>query len=151
MRQEFSKLSTSEKELVFKAPLLVCILIAGADGKIDSKELSEAIDISRDHSLVKANLAGYFKEVSQDFEDKIKMLIQAYPYETVKRNEAITQELSQLNELWSKLGPEFSSALFDLLKYIGQRIATSSGNFLRKISAEEAELVSLPMLQNPVK
>jgi hypothetical protein len=151
MVPELSKLSSSEKELVYKAPLLVCILIAGADGKIDTKELTEAIGISRQREWVKANLANYFGEVSQDFEDKIKMLIQAYPYSTAQRNEQIGKELSELNLLWSKLGIDFASSLYDSMKYIAQRIALSSGGFLKKISAEEAQLLDLPMLSNPAK
>jgi hypothetical protein len=151
MVPEFVKLSSSEKELVYKAPLLVCILIAGADGKIDGRELTEAIDIARQRDWVKANLTDYFAEVCEDFEDKIKMLIQSYPYDTIPRNEAISAELAGLNVLWDKLGIDFSSALYESLKYIGQRIASSSGSFLKKISAEEAQHLGLPMLRDPAK
>ena len=151
MDLQFSKLSASEKELVLKAPLLVCILIAGADGRIDSKELSEAIGIARDRDWVKTNLNTYYREVSQDFEDKIKILIQSYPHEVSKRNEIIVGELSSLATVWEKLGNDFSSALYDSLKYVAQRIAQSSGGFLRKISPEEASLMDLPMISNPAK
>lgn len=151
MAPAFSNLTTSEKELVFKAPLLVCILIAGADGKIDGKEVSEAIGIARDRDWVKAHLNEYYREVSQDFEDKIKMLIQAYPYESNLRNEMISKELNDLAPLWTKLGKDFSAALYESLKYVAQRIAMSSGGFLRKISPEEASLIDLPMITEPPK
>ncbi len=151
MDLHFPKLNTNEKELVLKAPLLVCILIAGADGKIDSKELSEAIGISRDRNWVKANLNTYYDEVAQDFEDKIKILIQAYPYDGKQRNEIIIRELGTLASLWDKLGQEFSSELYESLKYVAQRIAQSSGGFLRKISPEEASLIDLPMIDPPSK
>jgi hypothetical protein len=151
MVPELSKLTTSERELVYKAPLLVCILIAGADGKIDGRELTEAINIARDRHWVKSNLASYFHEVAQDFEDKIKMLIQSYPYETAQRNETITNELSELNLLWLKLGADFSSSFYEALKYMAQRIASSSGAFWGKISAEEARLLDLPMIADPSK
>ena len=151
MPPDFSKLSTAEKELAYKAPLLVCILIAGADGKIDGKEMSEAIGMAQEREWVKANLKNYFAEVSEDFEDKIKMLIQAYPFEAAQRNPIITNELSGLNQLWLKLDPDFSSALYQSLRYISQRIALSSGGFLKKISAEEAQLMDLPMLVDPGK
>lgn len=151
MFSEFSNLTTSEKELVFKAPLLVCILIAGADGKIDGKEVSEAIGIARDRDWVKANLNNYYREVSQDFQDKIKILIQAYPYEPNLRNEMISKELNGLTTLWQKLGDDFSAALYESLKYVAQRIAMSSGGFLQKISAEEATLIDLPMIAEPRK
>jgi hypothetical protein len=144
-------LTSSENDLVMKAPLLVCILIAGADGKIDSKEISEALGIARDREWVKASLNNYFYEVAQDFEDKIRVLIQSYPHEHSQRNAAITKELSGLAVLWEKLGSDFSSALYDSLKYIAQRIALSSGAFLKKISAEEASLLDLPMIKAPSK
>jgi hypothetical protein len=151
MFSEFSHLTISERELVFKAPLLVCILIAGADGKIDSKEVSEAIGIARDRDWVKANLNNYYREVSQDFEDKIKVLIQSYPHEPGPRNEVISRELNALPPLWKKLGNDFSSALYASLRYVAQRIAMSSGGFLRKISPEEASLIDLPMISEPPK
>jgi hypothetical protein len=149
MIPELSKLSSSEKELVFKAPLLVCILIAGADGKIDNKEMSEAITIARDRQWVKPILNNYFVEVSEDFEDKIKMLIQSYPYDLGERNAIISSELAGLSPLWPKLGEEFSISLFESLKFLAQRIASSSGGFWGKISAEEAQLMALPMINSP--
>jgi hypothetical protein len=151
MAHELHNLSPSEKELVFKAPLLVCILMAGADGKIDSNEISEALGMARDRDWVRPSLSNYFNEVALDFEDKIKVLIQSYPYEPTQRNEAITSELSGLGMLWVKLGKEFSSSLYESLKYIAQRIALSSGGFLKKISAEEASLLDLPMIEAPSK
>ena len=45
MIPEFQKLDDAEIELVLKAPILVCILIAGADGDIDRKEINKAISI----------------------------------------------------------------------------------------------------------
>lgn len=151
MGVDISKLSSSEIELLYKAPLLVCILIAGADGKIDGKELSEAIELARQRDWVRGNLTEYFGEVSVDFEDKIKMLIQSYPYETQQRNELLVKELTDLNALWPVLGLDFSSSLYEALRYIAQRIALSSGGFLKKISDEEAKHLDLPMLRDPAK
>ena len=84
MIKEFDNLTDNETELMLKAPVLVCILIAGADGTIDKREIKEAI--AHTQRKTKASLAGYLKEVSQDFEDKIKILIQSYPYESTQRN-----------------------------------------------------------------
>ena len=151
MVPEFSKLTTAEIELMYKSPLLVCILIAGADGKIDGRELSEAINLANDRQWVKANLASFFNEVARDFEDKIKMLIQSYPFETAKRNEVISAELSMLNELWHKVNDEFCLSFIEALRFLAQRIASSSGGFWGKISAEEAQLIDLPMIVDPSK
>ena len=46
MIKELAKLKESEVELMLKAPVLLCILIAGADGTIDRKEIREAINVA---------------------------------------------------------------------------------------------------------
>jgi hypothetical protein len=151
MIPEFGRLSNSEAELMLKSPLLVCILIAGADGEIDNKEVNTALAIARDHHRVQSVLNRYFEEMSADFEDKLKILIQSYTYNAAQRTETISQELANLNLLWPKLTPEFSAAYYAMLRDLALRIATSSGGIwgMRKISPEEERLLRLPMLVEP--
>jgi hypothetical protein len=151
MIPEFGKLNDSEAELMLKSPLLVCILIAGADGHIDNKEINTALTISREHHRVRSVLFRFFEEMSADFEDKLKILIQSYPVDAQQRMEAITKELSALNLLWPKISPDFSSAYYSMLRDLALRIATSSGGIwgMRKISPEEERLLKLPMLVEP--
>ena len=89
MIQQFAGLEDREIELMFKAPILVCILIAGADGTIDKSEINEAIAIARKQTQSKSLLALYFEELSEDFEDKIKILIQSYPFQVSEREPLI--------------------------------------------------------------
>jgi hypothetical protein len=151
MIPEFGRLSDSEAELMLKSPLLVCILIAGADGHIDNKEINTALTISREHHRVRSVLFRFFEDMSADFEDKLKILIQSYPVNAQQRTDAITQELGTLNLLWPKLPQEFSSAYYHMLRDLALRIATSSGGIwgMRKISPEEERLLKLPMLVEP--
>lgn len=151
MAHQLATLSASEKELVYKAPLLVCILIAGADGKIDDREIGEAMAIARDRQWVDRALTSFYLEVSEDFEDKIKMLIQSYPFRREERNKSISAELSGLNFLWSKLDAQFSVPFYESLKFLANRIASSSGGFFQKVSQEEKELLDLPMIAYPTK
>lgn len=144
-----SRLSESEKEFLFKAPLLVCILIAGADGKVDNKEITEAIQMTRKKHWVKSVLTGFFQELSYDFEDKLKVVMQSYPFEVKKRNSEIATELSHVNSLWSKLEPEFRVAYYEMMKHLARGIASSSGKFWSKITQEEAKLIDLPMIDAP--
>ena len=146
-----SGLADSEKELLFKGPLLVCILLAGADGKIDNKEINGAVQTARQQHWVKSSLSGFFQEVATDFEDKLKILIQAYPVEARKRNQLITEELGALNKIWHRLDKNFAAAYYEMLKYLAHKIASSSGKFWAKITHEEAQLAELPMISNPSK
>lgn len=151
MIKEFEKLSDSEMELMFKAPVLVCILIAGADGEIDRKEIREAIAQTKKKN--KASLSDYLSEVSQDFEDKIKILIQSYPRESAQRNRIVAEELGKLNPIWSKLDRKFSINVYLMLKELAEKIAASSGGIwgLNTVTEEEAKYLQLSMIADPAK
>lgn len=151
MIKEFDKLTDSETELMLKAPVLVCILIAGADGTIDKKEIKEAI--AQTQKKTKASLAGYLKEVSQDFEDKIKVLIQSYPYESTQRTPILIEELGQLNKILKKLDKGFASQVYQMLKELAKKIASSSGGLwgMKTVANEEAKFLQLPMISDPSK
>lgn len=151
MIKEFESLRDTEVELMLKAPVLVCILIAGADGTIDKKEIKEAI--AQTQKKNKSLLSGYLKEVSQDFEDKLKILIQSYPYESTQRNPILIEELGQLNLLWKKLDKSFSVQFFQMLKELAVKIAGSSGGLwgMKTVTNEEAKYLDLPMIKDPSK
>jgi len=151
MIKEFDKLTESEVELMLKAPVLVCILIAGADGTIDRKEIKEAIAQTRKRNI--SALSGYLSEVSQDFEDKLKVLIQSYPYESTQRNPIIIDELHNINSLWSKMDKGFSIQFYQMLRDLAVKIAGSSGGLwgLKSVANEEAKYLHLPMVMDPSK
>jgi hypothetical protein len=152
MIKELERLKDSEVELMLKAPILLCILIAGADGTIDRREIKEAINVSV-KKKEKTILDNYFKEVSQDFEDKLKVLLQSYPYESTQRNPLLIQELSQLNPILKKLDRSFSKPFYDMLKELAEKIAGSSGGLwgMMSVDSEEAKYIRLPMLQDPAE
>lgn len=152
MITELERLKESEVELMLKAPVLLCILIAGADGTIDRKEIREAINVTvkkKDKTI----LDNYFKEVAQDFEDKLKVLLQSYPYESTQRNPILIQELGQLNPILKKLDRSFSKPFYDMLKELAEKIAGSSGGLwgMMSVDSEEAKYIRLPMIEDPSK
>ncbi len=151
MIREFYKLNSTEIELMLKAPVLVCILVAGADGTIHKKEIREAIAHTQKKS--KEALADYLREISQDFEDKLKILIQVYPQEFQQRNPIIMQELSQLNHVWKKMDPRFCAMVYQMLKELAAKIASSSGGILgiNTVTDEEAKYLALSMIADPSK
>jgi hypothetical protein len=151
VKRGLSTLTNIESELLYKGPLLVCILMAGADGKIDDRELAKAIRMAKQQQWVKSVLAEFFRDVAQDFEDKLQIVIQSYPTQKSKRENMISEELERINLLWNKLEPEFSAAYLEMLRYLARKIAESSGKFWARIDSQEAELVDLPMLKDPTK
>jgi hypothetical protein len=153
MIKEFRNLDQHESEFMLSIPMLVCILIAGADGNIDRKEIKEAISVASKNKESNGILSDYFREVSSDFEDKLKVLIQSYPYESTQRDPIITEEISRINQLWHKLNPEFSRNLYNMLLDLSEKIASSSGGWLgiKSVGSQEARYLKLPMIQDPSK
>lgn len=151
MIREFEKLTDSEIDLMLKAPVLVCILIAGADGTIDKKEIKEAI--TQTQKKTSAALADYLTEVSQDFEDKLKVLIQSYPHAPAERGAAIMKELGQLDTVFMKMDKRFAAQVYQLLRQLASKIASSSGGIwgLNTVTDEEAKYLDLSVIRDPMK
>ncbi|NOT76130.1 MAG: hypothetical protein HOP08_14480 [Cyclobacteriaceae bacterium] len=150
MFKELEKLPGSEVELLAKAPLLVCILIAGADDEIDNKEIKGAIELAK-KSKTKASIAEFYRLVSEDFEDKLKIILQSLPQDSANRNLLISKELSQLNSILVKVDKIFSKDFYDSLRYIAKKIAESSGGLLglKSVGEEEMKFIALPMIKDP--
>lgn len=153
MIAEFENLSSSEVELMFKAPILVSILLAGADNNIDRTEIQEAIDLAKKKSRKsRARLIEFYSTVSEDFEDKLKVVLQSFPPNAKDRNPLITLELSALNAILSKIDKSFATHYYESIKEIALKIAQSSGGMFwikKSIGTEEAKYVGLPMVNNP--
>ena len=151
MLKEFEKLSASEVEVMMKAPLLVCILIAGADNDIDSKEIKGAIELAR-KGKSKVRLTDFYIEVAKDFEDKLKVLLQGMPTEATLRYASIEKELAQLNFIFRKMDKTFAGDYYKSLRYIARKIAESSGGVLgmKSVGDEELKLLTLSMIKDPI-
>lgn len=152
MIPEIEKLSAAEVELMHKAPILVCILIAGADDHIDNKEVRHAIELTeKKQKRAKSHLLDFYREVGEDFEDKLRIVIQEYPHEEEERSPLIVKALTQLNPILKKIDRNFSMEFYRSLREIASEIAKSSGGVLglKSVGDEESKYVGLSMIQDP--
>lgn len=150
MLKDLVRLSAAEVETLIKAPLQVCILIAGADNEIDRREMREAIGLAEARKT-KASVAEFYKLVSEDFEDKLKIVLQSLPDESDLRNPLLFDELSRLNSILPKIRKPFAQDYYNSLRFIARKIAESSGGMLglKKIGEEEMKVYTLPMIKDP--
>lgn len=152
MIPEIEKLSAAEVELMHKAPILVCILIAGADDHIDNKEIRHALELTeKKQKRAKSHLLDFYKEVGEDFEDKLRIVIHEYPHEEEERSPLIVNALTQLNPILKKIDRNFSMEFYRSLREIASEIAKSSGGVLglKSVGDEESKYVGLSMIQDP--
>ncbi len=152
MLSQFNRLSQEEHEFMYKAPILVAILIAGADGNIDRKEIQEGIvQAKKRQRMASLELKEIYGEIEEDFEDKLKIVLQSYPVEASQRNPMIVEELARLNTVFPKLDRDFAAQYYQSICDLAMKVAQSSGGLLgiKSVGHAEAVYVKLPMLKNP--
>ena len=145
-------LSDEEKLFLQKTPVLVAILIAGADNKIDKSEIKEALRISR-YKPIRARilLKDFYSSIGDEFEYNLIEEIASLPREARKRTPLIVEELEKLNSILPKLDRKFAIQFYESMKDIAKKIAKASGGVLGYISVdyEESKLMELKMIKNP--
>ncbi len=152
MIPEFESLREDEVEVLLNAPVLVSILIAGADGKIDKTERKQAIDVARNkQSRAREQLADYYKIVGERFEDSFNKLSESLPNNTEECTLAVSIELRKLNFILPKIDKNFGIKLHASLRDLAKKIAEASGGVLGylSVSYEEAKLMELRMINDP--
>ncbi len=150
MIEQFAGLSQDEQQLMGDAVALVTLLIAGADGNIDSQELewSKKLTEIRSYSA-DSHTDEYYQKVGETFEGRLNGLLLELPQDTEARQAEITSRLTGLNDILPKLEFNFGHHLYKSLTSFAQHVAKASGGFLGigSVSKEEAELISLPMIE----
>ena len=152
MIEEFKDLTSAEIETMLKVPVLVSILIAGADNDIDKSEIKQAVNISKLKQVkARPSLISYYQEAGTDFEDKLKVLIQQYPVDAGERNPMLIEELEKVNDILPKMDQKFAIVFYNSIRDIAKKIAEASGGVLgyMAVGYEESKLIGLNMIKDP--
>jgi len=152
MIEEFKTLRDDEIEVLLNAPVLVSVLIAGADDKIDKSEISQAVEIANSkQARAREQLIEYYREVGVTFEEKFNKYVNELPDSASLRSDVITKELNKLNHILPKVDRNFAIKLYASLKEMAKKIAEASGGVLgyMSVSYEEAKLMELEMIEDP--
>lgn len=152
MIPELKSLREDEVQALLKAPVLVSILIAGADDNIDKNEIKEAIATAKSKKTrAREGLVEFYQLVAEDFEGELLKMINELPASAAQRSPILTKELRRLNRIFIKLDKSFAIKLYGSLKDMAKRVAEASGGVLgyMSVSYEEAKLLELEMINDP--
>ncbi len=152
MLYHISKLHRDEQELVKKAPLLVSILISGADGEVDPKEINKAVKLIHTKSFAEtSDIRHLYKEIDHDVESSLNLILKGLPADPEEREKRISEELEGLNRIMEKLDLQVATDFYHSLKSFALRVALNSEgvSVMMKINHHAKELVELPMLHLP--
>lgn len=147
----FFNISAEEEAFLIKTPVLVTILIAGADSEIDKAEIEEAKEIIERIKEDDSNLSGFYQQVINNFTSNFDQFLARYPNNARQRNQMISEELQQLNEILPNLENSAAVSFYNDMKQLARHIAEASGGVLGYLSVdkEESKYMDLPMVKNP--
>jgi len=144
--QSLSVLNSEEADLLFRAPAMVTLMIAGADERVSKKEISWAKKLVdyRSHTA-EAELQEYYEHAEKVFE----AVLDAHSKEWSAEAEAgIIAEVTALKPVFDKLEENYALILKQSLRTLAKKVAEASGGIagFGSVSQEERELINLPML-----
>lgn len=151
MITNFETLTPEEFAKLKQGVAWIALLIAGADGKIDSSEVSWASKIAKIRSYAGPDLLiEFYNEVGKDFDPYLQSLIENSPKEIKARTSIAVDKLSELNPILSKLDQKIGALVYDSFVTFATHVAKASGGFLRiwSVSYEENKYIDLPMLDS---
>jgi hypothetical protein len=152
MLYQLRNLSEKEQNIIINAPVWVTLLIACADNDLNREEVKKAANVIQMRSLTEdSEIRTLYREISDDFEHLIQIEINNLPLLGEDRISQLTQNLSQLNEIYPKLESTYAIQFHKSLLKLAAIVAQSDGGLfgIGSISYEEAEYIKLPMITAP--
>lgn len=153
MNELFKNISSSEYAQLTDAIVWITVYVAGADNKFEPKETEWAEKLTKIRSYsYKDSLIDFYKDVGVDFSDRLQQAIEDLPKELEPRNSILTDRISAVNPILSKLDPKLGADLYSTYSSFAKHVAKSSGGFLRffSIGSKEKEAMGLSMLDQIV-
>lgn len=145
----FAGISSDQYDQLKQALANITVLVAGADGTIDSQELNWAEKLTHIRSYANPEfLNAFYQDVESTFSADLDALIADLPGGTELREDILSKKLSDLNNVLPLLDNHTAFHLYKSFTSFAEHIAKASGGFLRfgAISNEEKKWIELPMI-----
>jgi len=152
MHSKIEHLSTSEKQLIHDAPLLVTALIAGADGDFQDAEIKKAVKIIHIKTYSEGkDVRGVYKDLDGHSEEMIDELIHSLPSGAYERTQLLKEKLSGLNAIFHKIDAVFASELHKSLRELAFYVSRSHDGEIGigYHNEQEKHLVHLDFIHEP--
>lgn len=152
MDKHLVSLTSEEKSLLFNIPALIAVLVAGADGQMDQKELSWSEKIVHFRANYKdSKLHDFYLEVEKYIHDSVEEYKNELPKEVSQREAAINIELAKVNNIFGKIDKHFAEELYHSFHTFAKQVARSSGGVVGygAITPAEEKVLSLIAIKHP--
>jgi hypothetical protein len=153
MPKELESLSVEDQKVLMDAVPYITILVAGADGKIDMKEVEWSEKLMKIRSFsYEEDLRPFYKKVGEHYEERLHQLMDSLPKDKDSRNQIISDELAKLNTILPRLDHFYARLYYQSLISFADHVAHASGGVMGWLSVgfEEYKVVDLHMI-DPVE
>lgn len=112
MIKQFEKLTTEERSLLYKAPVLVSVLASCSFNEVNKAQQADAIKLAHLKTFTAMPLLlPYYAEVEKDFKIEFEAAKKKYfPFDEDRRNE-LKKEMDKISLIINKLDKEYAEAL----------------------------------------
>ena len=112
MITQFEKLSNEERELLYKAPVLVSVLASSSYNEVNKHQKTDAIKLAHLKTFTATPLLlPYYAEVEKTFKEQFEASVKKYsPFDDAKRND-LKKEIERVNRIIGKLDKEYARVL----------------------------------------
>ena len=131
MIEQINNLSQEEKEILFKAPILLSVLSASWNHEISKKEKADMIELEHIKTFSAVPLLiPYYKEVEKKFKLYFEEIMTKYsPFDDEKR-ECLKKDIHSLNTIIAKLDKRFAQKLHTSLSSYAEHVKKADENSL---------------------
>lgn len=112
MITQFIKLSNEERELLYKAPVLVSVLASSSYNEVNKHQKADAVKLSHLKTFTATSLLlPYYAEVEKTFKEQFETSVEKYfPFDDSKRND-LKKEIEKVNRIIGKLDEDYARVL----------------------------------------
>lgn len=155
LNELLSVLNETETQQLMDALPKIGLLIAGADGEIDEKEIEWGAKLAYIRAYKAHGKHGamdevneYFEKIDETYRSSFENLMKTAPAETAERTAFLSTELASLNDILDKLDPDFAHTMYQNFLSFAKHIARAEGGVLgfASINAAESKLIHLDMI-----
>ncbi len=109
---QFEGLTEEERQLLYKAPVLVSMLASCSFNEVNKAQKADAIKLAHLKAFTAAPLLlSYYAEVEKGFKEKFEYAVEKYfPFDKNKQDE-IKKEMHKINSVITKLDKDYAIAL----------------------------------------
>lgn len=134
MIKEFEKLTPSERELLYRAPVLISVLVSSSPNAINEKKKNDAIKLAHLRTFTAPPiLHTYYHEVDRIFKDEFEKAVKEYyPFDEEKRA-ALEREIARISAVTDKLDKSYAQVLNNSLDSYARHVKKSEYSVFRNV------------------